>query len=68
MKNHLGKNKIVIAYIGYKSVLAKSFVKYYYKNFIFKKYSGDIRNTNKLKSWLIKNSDINVFINFAAIT
>ena len=68
MKNHLDKNKTVIAYNGYKSILAKSFVKYYYKNFIFKKYSGDIRKTNKLKSWLIKNSDINVFINFAAIT
>lgn len=68
MKNHSGKNKIVIAYIGHKSVLAKSFVKYYYKDFIFKCYSGDIRNSNKLKLWLIKNPDINVFINFAAIT
>ena len=68
MKNHSGKNKTVIAYIGHKSVLAKSFVKYYYKDFIFKCYSGDIRNSNKLKLWLIKNPDINVFINFAAIT
>ena len=68
MKNHLNKNKLVIAYIGVKSVLAKSFVRCYCKNFIFKPYVGDITNHKKLSSWLVKNTDINIFINFAAIT
>jgi len=68
LKNHLSKKKLVIAYIGIKSVLAKSFVKSYYKNFILKSFSGDIRNHKKIDSWLRKNTDINIFINFAAIT
>ena len=68
MKNHLDNKKLVIAYIGTKSVLAKSFVKSYYKNFILKSYSGDITDNKKIDSWLRKNIDINIFINFAAIT
>ena len=68
MKNHLNKNKLVIAYIGAKSVLAKSFAKCYCKNFIFKPYMSDITNHKKLNLWLLKNTDINIFINFAAIT
>ena len=68
MKNHLDNKKLVIAYIGTKSVLAKSFVKSYYKNFILKSYTGDITNYAKIDSWLRKNIDINIFINFAAIT
>ena len=68
MKNHLNKKKLVIGYTGIKSVLAKSFVKSYYKNFILKSYSGDITNYVKVDSWLRKNIDINIFINFAAIT
>jgi nucleoside-diphosphate-sugar epimerase len=67
LKNHLNK-KLVIAYIGSKSILAKSFVKQYYKNFIFKSYFGDIRNHKKIRLWLNKNKDINIMINFAAIT
>ena len=68
MKNHLSKQKLVIAYTGTKSVLAKSFIKSYYKDFIFKSYSGDITNYMKFEVWLKKNIDINIFINFAAIT
>ena len=68
MKNHLNKKKLVIGYTGTKSVLAKSFVKSYYKNFILKSYTGDITNYSKVDSWLRKNIDINIFINFAAIT
>ena len=68
MKNHLNKKKLIIGYTGTKSVLAKSFVKSYYKNFILKSYTGDITNYAKVDSWLRKNIDINIFINFAAIT
>ena len=68
MKNHLNKKKLVIGYTGTKSVLAKSFVKSYYKNFILKSYTGDITNYAKVDLWLKKNIDINIFINFAAIT
>ena len=68
MKNLLNKKKLVIGYTGTKSVLAKSFVKSYYKNFILKSYTGDITNYAKVDLWLKKNIDINIFINFAAIT
>ena len=67
MKNHLNK-KIVVGYIGSKSILAKSFVKQYYKHFIFRSYIGDITNFKKIDFWLRKNIDINIFINFAAIS
>lgn len=68
MKNHSDNKKLVIAYIGTKSVLAKSFVKSYYRNFILKPYSGDITDQKNIDLWLKKNIDINIFINFAAIT
>ena len=67
MKNPLNK-EITIGYIGKKSILAKSFVKNYKKQFVFKVYVGDIRNDKKISLWLKKNKDINIFINFAAIT
>lgn len=67
MKNHLNK-KLIVAYIGSRSILAKSFVKHYKNNFIFRSYIGDIRDYNKITKWLIKNRDINIIINFAAIT
>ena len=68
MKNHSNNKKLVIAYIGTKSVLAKSFVKSYYRNFILKSYSGDITDQKNIDLFLKKNIDINIFINFAAIT
>jgi nucleoside-diphosphate-sugar epimerase len=67
LKNHSNK-KITIGYIGKKSVLAKSFINNYKKLFIFKAFKGDIRESRKLEIWLKKNKDINIFINFAAIT
>jgi nucleoside-diphosphate-sugar epimerase len=68
LKNHSNNKKLVIAYIGTKSVLAKSFVKSYYRNFILKSYSGDITDQKNIDLWLKRNIDINIFINFAAIT
>ena len=67
MKNLLNK-KVIIAYIGSKSSLAKSYSNKYGDIFKFKKYSGDIRDYKKISLWLKKNKDINIFINFAAIT
>ena len=67
MKNHLNK-KVVVGYIGKKSVLAKSFIDNYKRKFVFKVYEGDIRDYKKINSWLNINTDINIFINFAAIT
>ena len=60
--------KVIIAYTGSKSSLAKSFSKKYNHIFKFKKYIGDIRDYKKISLWLKKNKDINIFINFAAIT
>ena len=67
MKNHLNK-KLVVGYIGVNGVLAKSFANNYKSKFIFKAFDGDIRNYRKIYSWILKNRDINIFINFAAIT
>ena len=67
MKNPLNK-KIIIGYIGKNSVLAKSFVKNFQKQFLFKVFAGDIRDYKRLNIWFKKNTDINIFINFAAIT
>lgn len=67
MKNLLNK-KLVVAYIGKNSFLANQFVKKYKKRFIFKSINIDIRKKNKIHKWLLRNPDINIFINFAAIT
>ena len=67
MKNRLNK-KLIIGYTGRQSVLANSFIKKYKKKFIFKVFIGDIRQNKKINLWLNKNKDINIFINFAAIT
>tara|TARA_B100001057_G_scaffold202598_1_gene203357 strand:- start:2970 stop:3821 length:852 start_codon:yes stop_codon:yes gene_type:complete len=68
LKNRSNKNQVVVAYTGPKSVLAKSFVKHYRNKFIFKSYTGDVRDYKSINLWLKKNTDINIFINFAAIT
>lgn len=68
MKNHLIKKRIVIGYLGYNSVLARSFKNFYSKKFLFKHYTDDITNLRKIDLWLTKNNDINILINFAAIT
>ena len=67
MRNHLNK-KLVIAYIGINSFLANQFVKKYKNKFKFKPINIDIRKKNKIHKWLLRNPDINIFINFAAIT
>ena len=67
MKNLLNK-KLVVAYIGKNSFLAKQFIRNYRNKFKFKSINIDIRDINKIKKWLLENSDINIFINFAAIT
>jgi len=67
LRNLLDK-KLVIAYIGKNSFLANQFVKKYKNKFRFKPINIDIRNKNKIHKWLLRNPDINIFINFAAIT
>ena len=59
---------MIIGYSGKDSALAKSFILQYKKKFRFKCFKFDISNEKQFKSWLYKNRDINVFINFAAIT
>ena len=68
MKNHLNKKKIVIGYLGSNSILAQSFKKTYFKQFSFKSYTGDITNIKRFNLWIKKNTDINILINFAAMT
>ena len=67
MKNHYNKRPI-IGYTGKNSLLAKSFIKDYNHKFKFKCYSNNIQDSTKLIKWFKKNLDINIFINFAAIT
>lgn len=67
MKNHLN-NKLVIGYIGYRSTLAKAFKKQFKKKINFKIYYGDITKQKDIKNWLIKNKDISILVNFAAIS
>ena len=59
---------MLIGYSGKDSALAKSFILQYKKKFKFKCFKFDISNQKKFQSWLYKNRDINVFINFAALT
>ena len=67
MKNHYNKRPI-IGYTGKNSVLARSFINDYDHKFQFKCYSSSINDHSKLIKWFKKNIDINIFINFAAIT
>ncbi len=57
-----------IGYSGKKSGLAKSFINQYKKKFIFKCYKKNISNKKGFDNWIKKNNDLNIFINFAAIT
>jgi dTDP-4-dehydrorhamnose reductase len=67
LKNH-SNNKLIVGCLGPKSTLAKIFVKQYKKKIIFKEFKGSIVNQQLVKDWLIKNKNINILINFAAIT
>ena len=66
MKKYLNK-KLIIGVSAPDSTLAKIFLKKYKTKFIIKKYEGNINNYNNLKKWIIKNKNINCFVNFAAI-
>lgn len=67
MKNPLNKKK-VIGYTGKGSVLSKSFIKKYSDDFIFKKYRYDINDLGAFQKWIDNHKNINILINFAAIT
>lgn len=67
MKNQFNQ-KPIIAYIGIKSFLAKKFVSKYKKKFIFRPIKLDITNSKNISKWLKANKNINILINFAAIT
>ena len=67
MKNLLNK-KLIVAYIGKNSFLANQFRKKYKNKFTFKLVNFDIRKKKEIHKWLLENSDINIFINFAGIT
>ena len=66
LKKYLNK-KLIIGISAPDSTLAKIFLKKYKTKFIIKKYEGNINNYNNLKKWIIKNKNINCFVNFAAI-
>ena len=57
LKN-LVRNKKVIGYTGKDSFLAKSFIKKYSENFVFRKYKKDINDLNSFKKWIHNNKDI----------
>ena len=59
---------MIIGYSGKDSTLAKSFILQYKKEFKFKCFKFDICDEKQFKLWLSKNTNINVFINFAALT
>jgi nucleoside-diphosphate-sugar epimerase len=67
LKNPVHKKK-VIGYTGKNSFLAKAFIKKNSKNFIFKKYKKNINDLISFQKWIYKNKDINILINFAAMT
>ena len=67
MKNQFNR-KPIVAYIGTNSFLARKFVSEYDNEFIFKPVKLNICNTKKISKWLKRNDNINIFINFAAIT
>ncbi|MDB3890014.1 SDR family oxidoreductase [Candidatus Pelagibacter sp.] len=68
MKNLSNKKEMIIGILGARSALSKEFVKFYKKKIKIKIFKGDITNQNEVTSWLNKNYNLNVIINFAAIT
>ena len=67
LKNRLN-NKLVVGCIGSNSTLAKELIKQYNNRIIFKIYKGKIENIKLIENWLLNNKNINILINFAAIT
>ncbi len=68
MKNHSNKKKMIVGIIGAKSTLSKEFIKFFKKKFSIKIFKGDITNQKQVIFWLKKNYNLNVIINFAAMT
>ena len=68
MKNHLNKKKMIVGIIGAKSALSKEFIQFYKKKFKIRVFRGDITNQKQIVLWLKKHFNLNVIINFAAIT
>ena len=68
MKNHLNKKKMIVGIIGSKSNLSKEFVKFYKNKIKIILFKGDITKRKQIILWLNKNYNLNVIINFAAMT
>ena len=68
MKNHLNKKKMIVGIIGSKSNLSKEFVKFYKKKIKIIIFKGDITKRKQIILWLNKHYNLNVIINFAAMT
>lgn len=66
MRKHF--NKTIIGISAPKSILAKNFFKKFEKKYNFIFYKQDITNSKAFEKWLKLNKNINIFINFAAIT
>ncbi len=67
MRKHFNKKKI-IGISAPKSILAKNFIKKFRKKYSFLIYKQDITNSRAFDKWIKLNKNINIFINFAAIT
>ena len=68
MKNHLNKKKMIVGIIGSKSNLSKEFVKFYKNKIKIILFKGDITKRKQIILWLNKHYNLNVIINFAAMT
>ena len=66
MRKHF--NKTIVGISAPKSILAKNFIKKFKKKYNFLFYKHDITNSRAFEKWLKLNKNINIFINFAAIT
>tara|TARA_Y100000389_G_C17447422_1_gene512473 strand:- start:1228 stop:2067 length:840 start_codon:yes stop_codon:yes gene_type:complete len=67
LRKHFNKKKI-IGISAPKSILAKNFIKKFRKKYSFLIYKQDITNSRAFDKWIKLNKNINIFINFAAIT
>lgn len=61
-------SKKIIAITGSSGALGKEFVKKYKKKYKFICYKKKIENRTDFSNWLKKNSDIEIFLHFAAIS
>ena len=59
---------MIVGIIGSKSNLSKEFVKFYKNKIKIILFKGDITKRKQIILWLNKNYNLNVIINFAAIT